>query len=42
MTKHAERNMDEGAGSNRRGGARRMRGWIAALALAGPDGAVTR
>ena len=35
MTKHAERNMDEGAGSNRRGGARRMRGWIAALALIG-------
>ena len=43
MTKHteqkAERNMDEGAGlgrnagSRQRGGARRARGWIAALAL---------
>ena len=43
MTKHVEqdtdRNMDEGAGlgrsagSRRRGGARRARGWIAALAL---------
>ena len=37
MTKHAERNgernMDEDAGSGRRGGARRARGWIAALAL---------
>ena len=37
MTKHAEqkaeRNMDEGAGSRRRGGARRARGWIAGLAL---------
>ena len=43
MTKHAEqkaeRNMDEGAGSgrnagsDRRGGTRRARGWIAALAL---------
>ena len=44
MTKHAEqaeRNMDESsgsgrsAGSDRRGGARRMRGWIAGLALLG-------
>ena len=39
MTKHAERNternVDEGAGPGRRGGARRVRGWIAALALLG-------
>ena len=39
MTQHAERNMgrntDEGAGSGRRGRARRARGWIAALALLG-------
>ena len=37
MTKHAkqsaEQNMDESAGSGRRGGARRARGWIAGLAL---------
>ena len=33
MTKHAERNMDEGAGSGRSAGARRARGWIAGLAL---------
>ena len=35
MTQHAERNtgrnMDEGAGSGRRGDARRARGWTAAL-----------
>ena len=35
MTKHAEQNMDESAGSGRRGGARRARGWIAGLALLG-------
>ena len=39
MTQHAERNtgrnMDEGAGSGRRGDARRARGWIAALVLLG-------
>ena len=35
MTKHAEQNMDESAGSGRRGGARRARRWIAGLALLG-------
>ena len=35
MTKHAKQNMDESAGSGRRGGARRARGWIAGLALLG-------